>query len=114
MSDTHDTFDHAAFRSLPPKKRGEAVAAIMSFFVNGTCHESSEAFVDTVMKDHRTLQQQTFSTFLLTISKWAEVGDDKEFCRFDARNEFTVKTSQKIRDMLEEEFGTGTLKAPLI
>jgi hypothetical protein len=114
MSDTYDTFNYASFRELPPKKRGEAIAGILSSFVNGTHNESSEAFVEAITSDHRTLQQMTFGLFLQLVDKWAEIGDDKEFCRFDARNEFTVETALKIRNMFEKEFGTGTIKAPLI
>jgi hypothetical protein len=109
-----DLFDYSAFRALPPKKRGEAIADILSSFVNGSHNESSEAFVEAIMRDHRTLQQMTFGLFLQLVDKWAEAGDDKELMRFDARNEFTVTTAQKIRDMFEKEFGTGSIRAPLI
>ena len=114
MSDMHETFNYSTFQNLSPQKRGEAIAAILSSFVNGSEGGSCKAFVEAITGDHRTLQQLTFNLFLQLVAKWSEVGDDTERCHFDERNEFTVNMSQKIRDMFEEDFGAGTLSAPLI
>ena len=111
MSDTFNTFNFDVFRDIKPEQRGEAIAEIVTSFVNASCNQSNEAFTKAIMRSHRTLQQLVFNTFLQLVSKWAEAENNENF---DARNEFTVKTSKKIQDMFEENYGSGSLRAPFI
>ncbi|TRZ48380.1 MAG: hypothetical protein D4S01_10395 [Dehalococcoidia bacterium] len=113
MSNTYETFNSSTFKNLSPEKQGEAMAAILSTFVNGIQKDSSDAFVRAITNNHRTLQQLTFDLFLKLVKDWAKIGDDGEFY-YDARNEFTVLMSQKIREVFEEKYGTNPLSAPFI
>ena len=52
------------------------------------------------MRDHRTLQQNTFGLMSKLVSAWAERAED-EFS-YDLRNEFTVKTCKEIVDAVPQ------------
>lgn len=58
------------------------------------------AFVDEVLRDHRTLQQSTFKTVLALISAWGNLPETA----YDGRNEFTVMTCKKILKLLQEDY----------
>jgi len=51
-----------------------------------------DAFADEILRQHRTLQQNTFGAILATIKAWADLSEN---C-FDLRNEFTVNKSREI------------------
>lgn len=85
---------------MPEKKRDwqqesneQACEVVRQFshWVNGMGHDN-QPFVDAVMSEHRTLQQQIFETMLACIEAWAKQE------HFDARNEFTVF---KCREIME-------------
>ena len=65
-----------------------------------------DTFADELLRQHRTLQQTAFGTFLATIKGWAVLPAN----RFDLRNEFTVEQSRKIVEAL----GQYNLKPPFI
>jgi len=106
---TFDTFNYEKFRNLEPAERGETVASIVSTFVNGTGTNCSavKSFTKNVMNDHRTLQQATFNLFLQLIESWSLMEEQN---RMDPRNEFTVKSAQKIKELLADT----SMQAPLI
>jgi len=104
MGKTFCTF--AEFQAMKPQERGETIAQLLSSFVNGAGEEEKRAFVEKVLCDHRTLQQEIFDLFLRTCEKWAQVEENW----YDLRNEFTVKTSKKI----VEEVLEGCARAPYI
>ena len=68
----------------------EAVSAF-SRWVNNMAHENSD-FVQSVMSEHRTLQQQMFETMLSCMDAWAKQE------HYDLRNEFCVL---KCREIME-------------
>jgi hypothetical protein len=78
--------------------KGEAVADQLTNFLNSASIKDTEDFVNAMMVEHRFLQEETFKLFLKTCSKWSEM---LEADRFDDRNVFTVKTSKKITDLIE-------------
>jgi len=106
MSNTHGALNFEKFRSLSPKQRGEAVATILSDYVN-ILGDDGSSFVETVLCDHRTLQQSIFNLFIKLVEEWSESS-------YDARNQFTCNMSTKIKELFEKEFGTGSMQAPLI
>ena len=65
-----------------------------------------DVFADELLRQHRTLQQTAFGTFLASVKAWAGLPAN----RFDARNEFTVEHSRKIVEAL----GQYNLKPPFI
>jgi hypothetical protein len=65
-----------------------------------------EAFADELLRQHRTIQQNTFGAFLATVKAWAGL----ESNRYDLRNTYTVESSRKIVEALGE-YG---LKPPFI
>ena len=79
-------------------------AAVIAFsdWVNGMGHRN-EDFVQAVMQEHRTLQQQMFEVMLACIDAWAKTE------HYDARNEFTVLKSLEIMALFP-----GGPRAPFI
>ncbi len=65
-----------------------------------------DVFADELLRQHRTLQQTAFGTFLATVKAWAALAPS----HFDLRNEFTVEQSRKIVEAL----GQYDLKPPFI
>lgn len=78
--------------------KGKQVAEMLSNFINSATQQDKKDFVDAMMVEHRTLQQDVFLLFLQTCDAWSEM---KEQDRYDARNEFTVNTSCKIKDLVD-------------
>ncbi len=66
----------------------------------------TDSFADELLRQHRTLQQTAFGTFLAVIDKWAGLESNP----FDARNEFTVEQSRTIVEAL----GQYNLQPPFI
>jgi hypothetical protein len=82
--------------------KARATAQVFSDWVNGMGH-SKQAFVQAVMLEHRTLQQQMFEVMLACMAEWAKTE------HYDARNEHTILKSREIMAL----FPDGT-KVPLI
>ncbi len=83
---------------MPEKKRdwqqesneqAREVVRQFSHFVNGMGHDN-QPFVEAVMAEHRTLQQQMFEVMLACIDAWAKQE------HYDARNEYTIKKCREI------------------
>lgn len=72
-------------------EQARAVVKEFSAWVNGMDHKNA-AFVEAVIQEHRTLQQQMFEVMLACMEAWAKQE------HFDARNEFTVS---KCREIIE-------------
>lgn len=70
-------------------EKARAVVRDFSDWVNGMGHRN-EAFVEAVMREHRTLQQQIFEVMLACIAEWAKQE------HYDARNEYTVLKCREI------------------
>ena len=86
---------------MPDSVKQEAIKELadkLSRFVNGGTQEDIQALADAVLRDHRTLQQQTFGFFLVCIKKWACL--EKNW--YDLRNEWTVQVCKKIVDQVDE------------
>lgn len=78
---------------------GQELAKEISRFVNRMANGKEEQeFVDALMREHRTLQQNTFGLLCQLIREWASVEEN----RYDLRNEFTVQTCKKIVETVEE------------
>ena len=56
------------------------------------------AFADELLRQHRSLQQNAFRSFLAVIGAWAKLAPNQ--C--DLRNEYTVEKSREIVDLLGE------------
>jgi len=72
-------------------EQAREVVRLLSHWVNGM-NRDNQPFVEAVMSEHRTLQQQMFEVMLACIEAWAKQE------HFDARNEFTVF---KCREIME-------------
>ncbi len=70
-------------------EKARTVAQTFSDWVNGMGHSNNE-FVQAVMREHRTLQQQMFEVMLACIDAWSRTE------HYDLRNEFTVLKSREI------------------
>ena len=69
--------------------KARSVVRSFSDWVNGMGHDNT-AFVQAVMNEHRTLQQQMFEVMLACIAEWAKTE------HYDPRNEFTILKSREI------------------
>lgn len=80
--------------------RARELARMMLTLVNNYGHdEAIRAFSDEVRKGHRTLQQTLFKAIVVLLLDWSE---DCASGRYDGRNEFTVKTSEKlVRELIK-------------
>ena len=81
------------------KKTGQEVAEVLSNFANGATQKDKEMFVEAVVTDHKTLQEDTFIMFLNCMKQWAEMNRNGNF---DARNEYTCKASAVMIQALKE------------
>lgn len=82
------------------RKQGEEVAIEVSDFVNVAFGHEKVEFVDTVVREHRTLQQDMFKLFQGCIQEWALAHDNGNY---DARNEYAVKASKVMIEALKEK-----------
>ena len=53
-------------------------------------------FAGEIMRQHRTLQQQIFQTFLVCIEEWSKQDS------FDPRNQATVMKSMEIMELIKD------------
>ncbi len=83
-------------------EKARTAARVLSDWVNDMGHKN-EVFVQAVMQEHRTLQQQMFEVMLACIAEWAKAE------QYDARNAFTILKCREIMSL----FPGGT-KVPLI
>lgn len=83
-------------------EKAQQIAKDLSNWVNNMGHDNG-AFVQALMLEHRTLQQQIFETMLACISAWSKTE------HFDLRNEFTVTKSREIMTLLP-----GSTRVPYI
>lgn len=79
---------------------GLEMAESFSRFINSSLPSEREEFARTVVVDHRTLQQDSFLTFLKCIEVWSDCYDGN---MFDARNEYAVKASKIMMQALKDE-----------
>ena len=82
------------------RKTGREVGEMFSDFVNSGFHSEREEFAETIAYDHRTLQGDSFLTFLKCIEHWSNAYDSGDY---DARNEYACKASKVMLDALKEK-----------
>jgi len=66
-----------------------------SHWINYMGH-NNKPFVEAVMQEHRTLQQQMFEVMLACIEAWAKQE------HFDARNEYTIKKCKEVMTLFPD------------
>ena len=86
--------EERSHREVSDEKACEIVQEFSSW-VNDFCHHNS-AFVEAVLNQHRTIQQQMFATFLACIEAWAKLPEHG----YDLRNQYTVQKSREIMALL--------------
>lgn len=79
--------------------KGAKVAEQLTDFLNSASQQDVKDFTEAMMVEHRYLQEEAFKLFLKTCEEWSKMHDAD---RFDARNEFTVKTSKKITQLIDQ------------
>ena len=73
------------------KMTGKEMAHALTDFVNTMANKAEhDAFVDTLMREHRTLQQSAFGLMIASIEAWAATE------RYDQRNANTVESCKEI------------------
>jgi hypothetical protein len=77
---------------------GQRAAEMISDFCNCNDKKSKQDFLRTLQEDHRYLQSLEIEFFLQVLKMYSQVGTD-------GRNEYHVKTLQKIMPIIEKEFG---------
>ena len=81
----------------PCEERSREAARNLADAVNDMGFDEA-AFADELLRQHRTLQQNSFRTFLATVKAWSGLGSN----RYDLRNEYTVEKSNEIVELLGE------------
>jgi hypothetical protein len=77
---------------------GRKLAQQLADFANAESDDSVQSFINELtQRTHRTLQQSVFRLFCRVIFTWANVNKEK----YDLRNQFTIKSSQKIVKALD-------------
>jgi len=71
----------------------------VSGMVNNMCFDSAE-YVESVLRDHRTLQQNQFRLIVDMLKGWEKLNDTKYY---DLRNEQTVKMSKVMLEAMRAE-----------
>lgn len=71
---------------------GQELAKAFADFVNGAGSEEKKEFVETLLKQHRTLQQESFDLMIETMEAWAKLPE----VMYDPRNKFAVEMSKQI------------------
>jgi hypothetical protein len=80
------------------ESRSAKAAQKMCNALNAMCFDY-DVFADTVMREHRTIQQNVFKAILKLIEHWAAMSSS----HYDGRNEKTVQVCQKIVAALDPE-----------
>ena len=87
------------------RQEAQTVASSLSAFMNGAGTTDIAELAEEILRDHRTLQQQTFGLMMTCIQKWSETEN------FDVRNDYTVKLCKKLMEAAKDDwFG----RVPLI
>ena len=87
---------------MPKDMNGKDVGKMVSDLMNNMNSQYDEdLFVNEILLQHRTIQQQVCKLMLRMIVAW---GDNGRSERYDARNEMTCKISEKLLTILEEEY----------
>jgi len=83
---------------MSERKSGKVMAEELAQFVNGASRSEKEAFVNQMLREHRTLQQSTMALMMKLIEGWALTEN------YDGRNENTGLLSKKILLSLKEGY----------
>jgi hypothetical protein len=87
---------------MPKDMNGKDVGKMVSNLMNNMNSQYDEdLFVNEILCEHRTIQQQIGKLMLRMIVAW---GDNGRAGRYDARNEMICKISEKLLTILEEEY----------
>jgi hypothetical protein len=83
-------------------KDGRQLAREFADFVNNfSCNQSD--FVETLLTEHRTLQQSAFDVMLNCIRTWSDMYEQGDY---DLRNEDTCRICNQIVNQLGDELHT--------
>lgn len=85
---------------MSEKSKGYQMAQELTDFLNNFSPDD-KGFVNGLMREHRTLQQNTFRLMVKTMEAWAAQYDNK---MYDDRNEATCRLSKKITELLKDEY----------
>jgi len=83
-------------RNILLKKDAKDAVVALSKLVNIMGHDVDE-FVDLLMREHRTLQQQIFNLMMASIQRWADAE------HYDGRNEFTVLKCRELKTLFDTQ-----------
>lgn len=85
------------------KPTGKQVAEDLLDMMNslGGNEKEQQAFVDTILNSHRTLQQSTCGLLVKVFDGWATMKADGYY---DLRNEATVKLAERVSKAVEGEY----------
>lgn len=87
------------------------VVTELTDFLNSAMTEEKAAFVEALLRKHRTLQQSAFDLFLDAIRAWSVLPDT----HYDPRNSLAVRLSKEVVQMLDKptDYPVENVKFPL-
>lgn len=87
------------------EEAAEAARALIKATSGGAlAHRRAEYLARAITMDHRTHQQSVFGFLVALLREWSRAADEN---RFDARNEYAVRTSQRIVEALDDDLVAG-------
>jgi hypothetical protein len=100
LKDLIELMENISYKEFTKRTSGKDVAQELSDFVNSSYSITEQEFVDTLLSEHKTLQQSVFRLFIQCVEGWAEMYD--KGC-FDVRNEETCKLSKQIMGVVKDK-----------
>lgn len=100
LKDLMELMEDISYEEFRKIISGKDIARGLSDFVNSSYSDTEKEFVDTVLSEHRTLQQSIFRLFIQCMEGWAEMYDEGYF---DDRNEVTCRLSKQIMEVIKDE-----------
>jgi transcriptional regulator with XRE-family HTH domain len=79
------------------RKKGSDLAQAMTSFVNGSGKDDYKDFCQTMVSEHRTLQQLSMKLMVQMVRTWADTP------YYDARNEDTVLMCKRLVKAIDED-----------
>lgn len=100
LKDLMELMEDISYEEFRKCTSGKDVAIELSDFVNSSYSTTEQEFVDTLLSEHKTLQQSVFRLFIKCVEGWAEMYDKGYF---DARNEATCELSKQIVEVVKDK-----------
>jgi len=96
---SEDDKEQTVYRILSRvSESGMMTEKVISNMLNSYGGERITEFVDTLMHDHRTLQQSFMRLIIIIIGTWSETK------HYDDRNKATIRLARKLNEIIKDSY----------